>query len=462
MSAASHFTFEFSTDSLKQLYDDYISVTSAVGIDRLNRNAFEKNLDNEIHLISRKILEGSYRFSQYKEKLISKGAGKYPRVISIPTFRDRTTLRALCNVLRKTYAEFLRAKLPQHIISEIRESLTTGKHRYFLNLDVSNFYPSIDHDVLEKSLRNKVRKTQIRKLIRAAIRTQTVAYPDKSKDEATKGVPQGLAISNILAEIYLYKFDQLIIDMPDVLYFRYVDDIFILSKRNPLNLYQTVKQELQDSYKLVVHDLNTEGKSKSGLISEKFNFLGYEFFHGLARIKKESIHRIESSLARIFTAYKYRCEAIARNPSPFDRKRDRLKAKRICAWRLNLRISGCLFDGVRRGWVFYFSQIDEQALEQLHELDNTVRSLALRFSFSSKELKSFVRTFHESKRSILNHRYIPDFDTSSVDQQRDILTMYGLDSVDKLTDTQIERAFKRRIRKETSELEQDIEGGSGN
>lgn len=462
MSAAHHFISEFSTNSLKQLYNDYISVTSAVGIDRLNRNAFEKNLDNEIRLISRKTLEGSYRFSQYKEKLISKGAGKYPRVISIPTFRDRTTLRALCNVLRKTYAEFLRAKLPQHIISEIRESLNTGEHRYFLKLDVSNFYPSIDHDILEKALYNKIRKTQTRRLIRAAIRTQTVAYPDKSKDDAIKGVPQGLAISNILAEIYLYKFDQSIIDTPGVLYFRYVDDIFIISKKDPVNLYKKIKKELHDNYKLVVHELNTEGKSKSGLTSGKFNFLGYEFFRGMARIKEDSIHRIESSLARIFTAYKYRCEAIARNPAQAERRRDNIKAKKICTWRLNLRVSGCLFDGVRRGWVFYFSQIDEQALEQMHELDNTVRSLALRFSFSSNEIKSFVRTFHESKRSILNHRYIPNFDTSSVDQQREILIMYGFDSVDKLTDIQIERAFKRRIRKETSELEQDIEGGSGN
>lgn len=462
MTAATHFAVEFSRDSLTELYDDYISLTSAVGIDRLNRNSFEKKLEDEINLISRKALDGTYRFSQYKEKLISKGAEKYPRVISIPTFRDRIALRALCNVLRNTYAAHLNIKLPQHIVSEIRASLVKGKYKYFLKLDVSNFYPSIDHSVLFKILNNKIRKTNIRNLIAAAIETQTVSYPDKSKQKSNKGVPQGLAISNILAEIYLLKFDKFITDIHGLLYFRYVDDIFILSKAEPLKLYQQVKVELLDKYGLTVHDLQAEGKSKSGFALGVFNFLGYEFSGGLARIKIESIRRIESSLAQIFTAYKYRREAILKSPPSRETDYLKNKAKRICTWRLNLRISGCLFEGVRRGWVFYFSQIDEEALEQLHDLDKTVQSLARRFAFDTKDLKSFVRMFHESKRSVLQHRYIPNFDTSSVEEQRDTLTMYGMDFVDKLSDIQVTAAFKRRIRKETSELDQDIEGGSGN
>jgi len=462
VSAAKHFLKEFSISSLTKLYSDYISITSAVGIDRLNRNAFEKNLNTEIQLISRKNLNGTYRFSQYKERLISKGPEKYPRVISIPTFRDRITLRALCNMLRATYADQLNTRLPQHVVAEIRKELASGKYKYFLKLDVRNFYPSIDHSVLSSILRTRVRKNIIRQLIVDAIETQTVAYPDKSKESASKGVPQGLAISNILAEIYLHKFDKFMLDIRDVVYFRYVDDILILSKNKPEQLYQKVSAELLNTYKLTVHELNNKGKSKSGLTVENFNFLGYEFCNGLARVKPESIHRLESSLAKIFTAYKYRKDAIPKALPPEQRKKQKNKAKLICRWRLNLRISGCVFDKIRRGWVFYFSQIDEQSLSQLHDLDSTVQSLAKRFKFSPANLKSFVRIFHESKRGNLLHRFIPDFDTVSIEEQREILGMYGVESINKMTDAQINQAFRRRIRKETSELEQDIEGGSGN
>ncbi len=461
MTAGAHFTHEFSQESLAELYNDHISLTSAVGIDRLNRNSFEKKLEDEITLISRKVLNGTYRFSQYKEKLISKGADRYPRVISIPTFRDRIALRALCNVLRKTYAAHLNIKLPQHIVSEIRVLLAKEKYTYFLKLDVSNFYPNIDHAVLFKILSSKIRKTQIRKLIVDAIENQTVSYPDRSKPNSNKGVPQGLAVSNILAEIYLCKFDKLIHEIEEIVYFRYVDDIFILSIAEPSKLYSRIKEELSDKYSLSVHELRTEGKSMSGSALGLFHFLGYEFFGGITRIKIDSIHRIESSLAQIFTAYKYRLESILKNGPSLQTDYLKNKAKRICNWRLNLRISGCLFESVRRGWVFYFSQIDEEALEQLHHLDKTVQSLARRFAFDPNGLKSFVRTFHESKRSVLQNRYIPNFDTSSVEEQRDTLTMYGMDFVDKMSDIQVAAAFKRRIRKETAELDQDIEGVSG-
>lgn len=459
MTAAKLFTAEFKLQQLRVIYDDYISVTSAVGVDRLSRRAFELRLDDEIGLISKKVSSGEYRFSQYKEKLISKGAGKYPRVISIPTFRDRITLRALCNVLKKTFSSELDVMLPQHTVAELRQSLSCGKYDYFLKLDVQSFYPTINHKTLLSILNRKIRKKQIRHLIEAAIESPTVAFPDRTKAKASQGVPQGLSISNILAEIYLSKFDTWAAT-PETGYFRYVDDILILTKADPDVVFASVKSKLLSEYKLTVHELGLGGKSVVGPINGEFGFLGYQFKGTKASVKTESIRRLEASLAKILTTFKYRCESA--NAEPNATKRTLLLAKglKICLWRLNLRITGCLFDGVRRGWVFYFSQIDDEALGQLHHLDKTIKVLSRRFAFApaAGSLKSFARTFHEAKRSNLSHRYIPNFDTVSVVSQREILEMYGMDGVDKMTDVQVTRAFKRKIRKETSELEQDIQG----
>jgi len=460
MSAAKIFAGEFTQDSLHNIYDEYISITSAIGVDRLSRTAFEQRLNSEVALIAGKAHEGTYRFSQYKEKLISKGAEKLPRVISIPTYRDRITLRALCNVLKKSFDSQLNVRLPQHTVSELRVGLANGNYNHFLKLDVSNFYPSIDHTILRTALKRKIRKTELHQLISSAIESPTVAFPDRSKPKSDRGVPQGLAISNILAEIYLSKFDTWAKNIPNVGYFRYVDDIFFLVKNDPVPLFESIKLRLFDQLGLKVHELGNSGKSVSGLVADKFHFLGYEFKHGKARVKIDSMHRIEASLAKILTTYKYKCAASQATANAFERSNLLAKAAKICAWRLNLRITGCLFDDVRRGWVFYFSQIDDEAIAQLHHLDKTLRVLARRFAFDPKDLKSFVRTFHESKRSNLSHRYIPNFDATSVAEQRDILEMYGMEGVATMTDVQVTRAFKRRIRKETSQLEQDIQGGS--
>lgn len=462
MNAAKHFSEQYAAKNLEAIYEQYISLTSAIGVDRLSRNIFELALGREIDLISKKAASGTYKFSQYKEKLISKGAGKHPRVISIPTYRDRITLRALCNVLKKTFADSLNVKLPQHTVSELRTGLACGNFTHFIKLDVTNFYPSVDHDILASILKRKIRKKEIHHLIRAAIETPTVAYPDRSKSKEACGVPQGLSISNILAEIYLSKFDNWAAKLDQVAFFRYVDDVLILTNGDPEELFEKVSAHLLNGYRLNVHPLNTAGKSMAGKISHHFNFLGYDFKNMKASVKIDSIRRLESSLAKIFTTYKYRRVAATAHPDPAVRKAMQERARKIFTWRLNLRITGCLFDDVRRGWVFYFSQIDDESIAQLHHLDKTIAVLCNRFAFhpSKGELKSFARSFHETKRSNLTHQYIPNFDTTSIDKQRELLKLYGMENVDTMTDVQANRAFKRRIRRETAELEQDIQGGS--
>lgn len=462
MNAAQYLSVQYSTDNLKAIYDQHISLTGAIGIDRLNRIAFERRLQQEIQLIHDKVLSGNYRFSQYKEKLISKGAGKEPRVISIPTYRDRISLRALCNVLKQTFGGRLDIKLPQHTIAELKSCMAEGTFAHFIKIDVTNFYPSIDHDVLQGILRSKIRKKEIHSLIRAAIETPTVPYPDRSKCKETKGVPQGLSISNILAEIYISKFDRWAGQLENTAYFRYVDDILILTNISPVRLFEAISAHLQKHYGLHVHDLNSGGKSMTGKVAERFSFLGYEFKNAKASVKIESIRRLESSLANIFTTFKYRLASANAVVDARTRREQIDRTRKIFTWRLNLRVTGCIFDSVRRGWIFYFSQIDGESLAQLHHLDKTIRALCKRFNFqpSKGEIKSFVRTFHEAKRSNLAQEYIPNFDTISTARQRELLSLYGLNNVSTMPDEHVARAFKRRIRRETSELEQDIQGGS--
>lgn len=90
-SAARSFKKRFSSKNLQTIYNDKIKESGSIGIDRIRPSTFEKNSKTEIALIVRKVSKGNYKFTAYKEKLISKGAYSYPRQISIPTVRDRIT-----------------------------------------------------------------------------------------------------------------------------------------------------------------------------------------------------------------------------------------------------------------------------------------------------------------------------------------------------------------------------------
>lgn len=54
------------------------------------------------------------------------------------------------------------------------------------------------------------------------------------------------------------------------------------------------------------HDFGLDSKSKVASLTEPFSFLGYQINGGSILIRHESILKFESSIAKIFTAYKHK------------------------------------------------------------------------------------------------------------------------------------------------------------
>lgn len=81
-----------SEDYINEVYMKYIYFSFAIGVDNINKEQFNLKLASEVKLINRKINSNIYKFSRYKLKLISKGQGKPPRELYIPTIRDRIVM----------------------------------------------------------------------------------------------------------------------------------------------------------------------------------------------------------------------------------------------------------------------------------------------------------------------------------------------------------------------------------
>jgi retron-type reverse transcriptase len=208
------------------LYTDKISGTTISGTDGIKVKHFEQNLAENCSEISKEITNSKYKFRPYKEKLILKGRNKSPRIISIPTVRDRLVLRAIFELLRTEFKAETEQVRPQKIISNVK----CVDEKSFINvtrIDLKDFYGSINHKVLKKKLAARIKQKHVLELIMDAISNPTVAPGENSKDSAkvTRGVPQGLSISNSLAAIYLSEFDSHFKDNANYKFFRYVDDI---------------------------------------------------------------------------------------------------------------------------------------------------------------------------------------------------------------------------------------------
>lgn len=451
MSAHIYFKKWFSKPQLVKTYEEHIKDSSAIGIDKINKDIFLRDHLKNIDIINKKVSNDCYNFTPYKKKLISKGENKFPRIISIPTIRDRLTLRSLCNLLSDTYRNDLSIEIAQAKIDYVNKAIKEKRYTAYIKIDVQNFYPSINHEVLIKKLQRKIRKKEIINLIKKAITNSNVM---KSKKEIQHpnhiGVPQGLSISNILAEIYISDIDKKYQKRDDLFYTRYVDDILVFCSEDDVeSIFEDLKVNINKEC-LEIHELNKDGsKCQSGDINDEIHFLGYKYKDRKSSIIERNREKFEDSIASIFTAYKYRFDK-AKNES------ERINTANVLEWRLNLKITGCIFKNQKRGWMFYFSQIED--IYSLYKIDLAIKKMARLFCNRELKIKSLVKTYHETKRlKSSSHKYIVNFDKLSISEKRDILERYlGHKSLLFASDENIEHFFNMRISHIIKELEQDI------
>lgn len=438
MKVQDQFNKEFEVENLKELFAEYIVYSGATGIDNLNQYAFRKQLDSQTEILSRKAKDGSYQFTKYKLKLISKGRNKVPREISIPTVRDRIALKAMCRFLQDRFKPVIEFKLPQNVIKEVKSDIKTGHYDSYIKLDVSNFYPSIKHDILSKQLRKRIRIDSILNFITSAICSPTVSL-SRPHDEPTEiGIPQGLAISNILAAIYLQNIDRYLSSIQNTKCYRYVDDVLILCQRHES---KQIADKVISKFKavgLTVHcPIKSPEKSKIDTICTGFDYLGYDFKGTLISARNGTIENLKSSLSGIFTSHKH-----ASSPR-----------QEFLEWRINLRITGCIFENKSKGWLFFFSEINDEQL--LHRLDHYVSKLCKRFKVDVVP-KKFVRSFKEITHRKYETTYVPNFDDYDIAQMSEVLVQYFGYELKGLNATEIKYEFHKKIGGQVKDLEVDI------
>ncbi|KPD12639.1 hypothetical protein AN476_08675 [Phaeobacter sp. 11ANDIMAR09] len=427
---------------LLDLHAQFIESGAAVGKDGIRVERFGNDIDNEIAIILRKVSSGTYKYTSYREKLISKGAGKNPRQISIPTVRDKLVLKFLSELLAEIYPEHV-SQPPHHYIKRIhRTSAAKPASNYYLRLDIQNFYPSIDHKILMRILRRTIRQKQLLKLVEDAIKTPTGSHSGSGSVPIT-GVPQGLSISNILASLYLSEMDKKFETDKSIEYFRFVDDMLVLADYSTAKRLSTeIPVLLKSKRKIKCHPVGSGSKSILVSLAEGIDYLGYHFCQSKIEVRSSSYKKMFSNLMKLFSAMKYRS-----NKGPI-------------LWRMNLRISGCIFDGRRVGWLFFFAQSNNT--QQLKRLDAFVSQQAKKVldPADRERLKTFTRAYHEIRFNYEDSKYFLNFDQFDDAQKRAeigiLLPQKSLEEIETLEGAELDKLFRKCISKEIGDLEKDM------
>lgn len=444
------FEHMFSAANLQSVFNEKFSSNTAKGIDRLNGFQFSARSKEELTVASEKCLNGTFRFAPFLEKLKLKGRGKLPRVIGVPIVRDRVILHQLQKYLAIIFPERVPKNIASTYVRQISEDIVAldPASTWVCSTDIKTFYDSIEHDRLNEVVSKEVRSSGALKLISRALITPTVPRNTKrsqhSKFKSLVGVPQGLAISNILASIYMQVIDDALNKTPDITYFRYVDDVLIYGSREPVSkAYKSLKNRLKRRG-LSLHGL-ASGKTQIAPLSNTFGYLGYTFCWPEITVRDSTIERFLQSIAEKLTEYKH--NKLKRLERQKYLTKERLVE--IFFMELNEKITGAISGNKRYGWVAYFNQITDLTI--LHKMDHAISGMLQRMheigDQAPSSIKKLSRSYYEMK---FNPRggYVRNYDIITTRGQKlKFLADRGrVDPDIQLTDKQIDDIYDEYLK----------------
>lgn len=246
--------------------------------------------DYYLPLLQKMLIEGTFKTSKYKTKIIREPKERLIYVLTF--FPDRIVHHAIMNILEPIWEKQMiehsfacRKGKGQHKGSALCIKYTKA-YKWCLKCDISKFYPSINHEVLKKIVRNKIKDKKLLWLLDDII----------DSIEGESNLPIGNYISQWLGNLYLNELDKWILeDQKLPKYIRYCDDFVVFSndKSRLLKLQRTLPQYLHDTLRLRM--------SKNTLLStaQGINFLGCRHFHsGKILLRKSTARKIRKVIRK--------------------------------------------------------------------------------------------------------------------------------------------------------------------
>lgn len=278
--------------------------------------AFEYHLEDNLIDLQDDLTGGAYTPGAYASFTIHEPKR---RLISAAPFRDRVVHHALCNLIEPAFERsFIHHSYANRIGKGTHRALDTcqawaKRYPYVLQCDVRQFFPSIDHGILEQTLQRRIQDPGIRRLIALIVASGRGVLSEeydmvyfRGDDLFAVNRPRGLPIGNLTSQLfgnyYLNGLDHFIKETLGCKYIvRYVDDFVVLDdNKEQLQKIKAAIGEFLQGYRLLLH----ENKSRVYQVKDGVGFLGHRVFPGFRLVKSENVHRFRKRLKGMLEEYR--------------------------------------------------------------------------------------------------------------------------------------------------------------
>ncbi len=262
--------------------------------------AFEYDLEANLFQLQVELNKQTYHPGAYDSFYIR---DPKHRLISAAPFRDRVVHHTLCNLIEPIFERsFIGDSYANRLGKGTHKALDraqgwTKNYPYVLQCDIRQFFPSIDHAILQGILARKIADPQVIWLCNqildsgAGVLTaeyDQVFFPGDTLFAANR--PRGLPIGNLTSQfwgnVYLNELDQFVKrQLRASAYLRYVDDFLLFSdSKSQLWAWKDAIRAFLFDLRLTLH----AGRSTVYPVLTGIPFLGFRIYPTHRRLKRYS------------------------------------------------------------------------------------------------------------------------------------------------------------------------------
>jgi len=303
-----------SEEMLQQCHHE-LDGKKAVGIDRVTKDEYARNLEENIKNVVERLKKKAFRPQAVRRAYIPKGNGKV-RMLGIPAYEDKIVQMGLNKVMQAIYEPiflelsygFRPGRSCHDALKALNRIIEKGRTNYVVEVDIRGFFDHVNHEWLMKFIDHKISDPSIKRLI---VRFLKAGVLEEGKFMTTdEGTPQGAIISPTLANIYLHYvldiwFEKVISKncRGQAEMIRYADDFICCfqHKEDAKKFLESLKERLA-KFNLEIAEEKTKtlmfGRYATEMCRERgirrpetFDFLGFTHFCGKNRNGKFRIKR---------------------------------------------------------------------------------------------------------------------------------------------------------------------------
>jgi hypothetical protein len=265
--------------------------------------AYELDAESRLLRLQEELEAGTYQHGVYRTFVVQEWKR---RVISAAPFRDRIVHHALCQVITPIWEpRFIHDSYACRVGRGTLAAVDRAQHflcryRYCLQLDVREFFPSMDHAVLLNTLAQHLADPRVLDLCEHILTSgqgvledayTPVFFPgdDLFAQIRPRGLPIGNLTSQFWANVYLHPLDLFIKqELRCKGYVRYCDDLLLFADDKPtLHEWRAAVIAQAATLRLTLHEQRAQvSPTRAGI-----PFLGWVVFPTHRRLRRRAVVR---------------------------------------------------------------------------------------------------------------------------------------------------------------------------